>query len=155
MDAKPSFLALLKQEHVEVQDYLMKLLQMGDETAVDPRGNEELFEKMKMALMRHMKAEENVFYPALLEFDEARDAVLEAIEEHHVSDLVLKELEQLDPTSDNCEAKLKVFIELINHHIKEEESVIFPLATKLLDEDELADLEEMFRVEEEYFKSAA
>ncbi len=40
-----------------------------------------------------MKAEESAFYPALMEKKEAREDAMEGIEEHHVSELVLKELE--------------------------------------------------------------
>jgi hypothetical protein len=40
-----------------------------------------------------MKAEESAFYPLLMEKKEAREDAMEGIEEHHVSELVLKELE--------------------------------------------------------------
>jgi len=47
-----------------------------------------------------MKAEEITFYQALLAKKEARDVTLEGAEEHHVSELVLKELENMPKYQD-------------------------------------------------------
>ena len=47
------------------------------------------------ALDAHELMEESVLYPALHSHPEARDVVLEGFEEHHVADLIVKELQDV------------------------------------------------------------
>ena len=61
----------------------------------------------------------------------AEEMVNEALEEHHVVDLVLNELPQVDPEDERFEAKMTVLSELVLHHADEEEREMFKLATKL------------------------
>jgi hypothetical protein len=52
----------------------------------------------------------------------------EAIEEHHVAHLLIGELKSMSPSDDRYDAKFKVLAESVKHHIKEEESQVFPKA---------------------------
>ena len=61
--------------------------------------------------------------------------VLEALEEHHVVKLVLEELPTVDPEDESFTAKMTVLGELVEHHADEEEEDMFPLASKLGDEE--------------------
>ena len=81
----------------------------------------------------HELIEEKVLYPALRPFSEARDVVLEGGEEHHVADLLLRELKAVAPGDERWAAKLKVLQESIEHHIQEEERLMFPTARGVLD----------------------
>ena len=49
---------------------------------------------MKQLLTTHETIEEEIFYPALKQFAEAKDIVLEAYEEHEVVETIMGELEQ-------------------------------------------------------------
>ena len=75
----------------------------------------------------------------------AREMTMEAFEEHHVVDLVLAELPKVDPEDERFEAKMTVLMELVEHHVEEEEEEMFKLAQKL-GNDELKALGE--RMEE-------
>ena len=81
-----------------------------------------------------------MLYPALKEHPETRDIVLEGFQEHHVADLVMKELHETAPSDEAWGAKFKVFKENIEHHIGEEEGPMFRGARGVLPRDELTAL---------------
>ena len=91
-------------------------------------------------LVVHERVEEQVLYPALKPHAEARDLVLEGYQEHHVADVVLKELHGLPPSDERWGAKFKVLKENIEHHIEEEEGKMFKTARSVLGRDRLEQL---------------
>lgn len=52
----------------------------------------------------------------------------EAVEEHHLVHVLIKELKKLKPKDEVFQAKFKVLGELVKHHIEEEEGEILPKA---------------------------
>jgi hemerythrin-like domain-containing protein len=104
-------------------------------------------ERIAQALKMHTQIEEEIFYPAVAEIgsQKAREMTMEAFEEHHVVDLVLAELPKVDPEDERFEAKMTVLMELVEHHVEEEDKEMFKLAQKL-GNDELKALGE--RMEE-------
>jgi hemerythrin-like domain-containing protein len=87
--------------------------------------------------------EEQVFYPMVrAEVPGAGDEVLEAIEEHHIVKWVLNELEHLPPDAENYDAKVTVLTENVRHHVKEEETELFPDVRKALGRKRLAEVGE-------------
>jgi hemerythrin-like domain-containing protein len=143
------FLETLKTDHEEVKGMLEKLSE-GPKTA---KARESLFTKLKKELIPHMKGEEKHFYSVLAEKKQARMQSMEALEEHHVAEVVLKELDKLPKGAENWGAKLKVFKELLEHHIEEEEGEVFETAEEELDEDMLDQIMESFQKEKEKIKN--
>lgn len=140
MAKKPSLNAieLLMKDHEKVR----KLLDQLDKTRAGDRRNE-LFKKIEQELKIHTQIEEEIFYPA---YEQAvrkksdRKLYFEAIEEHHVVDLVLPEMAQSDPNTEEWAAKAKVLKDLVEHHASEEETEMFPVALDLMTVDELEEL---------------
>jgi hemerythrin superfamily protein len=130
----------IRMDHDEVKDMLDKLEQT---TGSKNRGT--LFEKFKQELIPHMKAEEKSLYPALAKEKSAREDALEAVEEHHVAEMVLKELDKMSKDDEKWKAKLLVFKEIVNHHIEEEEGKIFEHAREAFDEEQLEVIFEDFQ----------
>jgi hemerythrin-like domain-containing protein len=131
-------ISLLKQDHKNVRQLLKKL-----ESAEEGDERLELFNQIETELKVHTQIEEEIFYPAFHEAAEGeKDEHLyyEAVEEHHVVDMVLPEITDTDENSDEFAAKGKVLKDLVEHHIEEEEGQMFPKARKLLDTSELKDL---------------
>ena len=127
-------LALLKEDHEKVK----RLLEEGESTT--ERGvktRDQLFDRLKSELEIHERIEEEVLYPALKSHPTARELALEGYEEHHVVDTILAELEQTDPSDEQWGAKFKVAKENLEHHIKEEETEMFPKAREAFSRDEL------------------
>ena len=136
------FLSHLRKEHREVTSILDQLKE-GD----GKKG--ELFSKLKTQLVPHLKAEEKVFYPLLMEKKDARDETLEAFEEHHITQVLFTELEKMADTDERWDAKLKVLKELVDHHVKEEERNIFKLAEQQLPKDQFPAILENFEKEKQ------
>jgi hemerythrin superfamily protein len=133
---------LLKKQHRQVKGLFKQL-----EKTETGRGRRDLMERIAQALKMHTQIEEEIFYPAVAEIgsQKAREMTMEAFEEHHVVDLVLAELPKVDPEDERFEAKMTVLMELVEHHVEEEEKEMFKLAQKL-GNDELKALGE--RMEE-------
>jgi hemerythrin-like domain-containing protein len=136
-------ITLLKEDHEKVRGLLKQL-----ESAKAPRRREELLAKIDEEVRIHSTIEEEIFYPAFREAAEKkedRELFFEALEEHHVVDLVMPEAKETEPGAEEFAAKAKVLKELIEHHADEEEKEMFPKAKKLMDREELLDLGERIR----------
>jgi hemerythrin-like domain-containing protein len=132
-------ITMLKTDHDKVKQLLTEL-ESTTERGVKTRA--ELFSTIKGELTVHEIIEEEIFYPALKSHPKAKDIVLEAFEEHHVVDLLMSELEELDVTDETWGAKAIVMKENIEHHIEEEEGEMFRQARRVFDRQELDDLGE-------------
>ena len=83
-----------------------------------------------MDLEIHAELEEKLIYPAIRQEIEEDDMMNEAVEEHHLVHVLIKELKKLKPADEIFQAKFKVLGELVKHHIEEEEGEILPKAEK-------------------------
>jgi hemerythrin-like domain-containing protein len=83
----------------------------------------------------HTKIEEEIFYPAYKDAVKTKSdsrLYFEALEEHHVVDLVMPEIKSTARDSEEFGAKAKVLKDLIEHHAEEEETQMFPKARKAM-----------------------
>jgi hemerythrin-like domain-containing protein len=138
--AEKDAITLLKADHQRVRGLLDELERSTGKAAAR---REKLLATIEQELQIHTHIEEDVFYPAF--FDAARkgedkELYYEAVEEHHVVDLVLPEIKETDPSSDKFAAKAKVLKDLVKHHAEEEESEMFPRARKLMTREDLVRL---------------
>lgn len=132
-------IALLKADHKTVEALFKQFekLQKGDGT---PSQKKKVVTQIIKELATHASIEEQVFYPRVKEEHEEVDAVLEAVEEHHLVKITLGELEKLPPTDETYDAKVTVLIEMVRHHVKEEEHKMFPEVRSLVGRKVLLDL---------------
>lgn len=128
---------LLKKQHRQVE----KLFKEVEKTE-DPKQRRKLMEQVAADLKMHTQIEEEIFYPAVREVGTAKaeEMIDEAFEEHHVVDLVLAELPQVDPEDERFAAKMTVLSELVKHHVEEEEEEMFPMAEKKLGAERIKEL---------------
>jgi hypothetical protein len=97
------------------------------------------------ALYPHIMGEDaSIFDYLQKQGDKARAGALEAMQEHHVDKVLLKELMDLDVDDEIFIAKAKVLREVNNHHLKEEEDEHFPRLEALASEEELDSLFEAY-----------
>ena len=127
-----------------------RCLRSTSEKAVGKR--EKLLASIEQELTIHTRIEEEIFYPAFRDAARKKDdgkLYFEALEEHHVVDMVLPEIKSADVESEQFAAKAKVLKDLVEHHAEEEETEMFPRARKLMTHDELLRLgAEMTRLKE-------
>jgi hemerythrin superfamily protein len=142
----PDALELLHGDHEEVA----ALFKTALDDAASPATKKAAIAKVCLALTVHAKMEEKLFYPALRKAgkQKEKESVLEAAEEHAcVKDLVAK-IKRVQGRDETLEAKVLVLKELVEHHVKEEESEIFDQARKVLGKKLQALGEEMQRFKE-------
>lgn len=118
----------------------------------DEEKHKQLFEQISAELKTHTHIEETIFYPALKNYEELKDMVLEAFEEHKQVRTLIREIENLTDGSEKLDAKLKVVIDNVEHHIEEEENEMFPKVEQLFSEAELEDLGDQMDVEKKSFQ---
>ena len=135
--SQPDAIALLKADHENMRELLSQL----EEAEGDER--QRTLKTIEHELKVHTQIEEDIFYPAFREAAEKeddRELYFEALEEHHVVDLVLPEIKATAPEAEEFPAKAKVLKDLVEHHAEEEETEMFPRARKLMDREQLAEL---------------
>jgi hemerythrin superfamily protein len=126
-------IVMLRDDHKTVEALFKKLDR--DDLSVVPA--------ICAALTQHAYIEEQVFYPAVRdEVDDALDEVLEAVEEHHLVKVLISELEALDPGEESYKAKATVLMELVRHHVEEEEAEMFPQVREALGRKRLTEIGE-------------
>jgi hemerythrin-like domain-containing protein len=138
----PDAIALLEADHRRLEE----LLKQGEETTERAaKSRRELLKTITSELKVHELIEEKILYPALKAHPEGRDIVLEGFEEHHVADLIVKELRALRVSAEEWGAKFKVLKENIEHHIQEEEGPMFRTARGVFTREDLQAMGAMMR----------
>jgi hemerythrin-like domain-containing protein len=141
-------ISLLTQDHREVKR-LLNSLDRTTERATSRR--EKLLKQIETEIKVHTQLEEEIFYPAYRDAVRKSDGHLyyEALEEHHLVDIVLPELNSTKTDSEEFGAKAKVLKDLIDHHAGEEEREMFPKARKAMGSDQLRELGDRMRARKE------
>jgi hemerythrin-like domain-containing protein len=129
----PNAIELLTQDHVYVKDLFQQYKAAGNRAYQKKQG---IAEEVFAALEAHTTLEEELFYRAMKRKmdQDGKDLVAEAVEEHHIVTTLIGELKDLDPKDERYDAKFKVLMEQVEHHIEEEEGEMFPEAEEVLGE---------------------
>lgn len=109
-------IALLKADHRQVETWFKQF-----ERARSTHRKQALANKICSALKIHTEIEEEIFYPAFLEWTGDADLHHEAVVEHAGAKRLITEIEASSPADDYFDAKVTVLSEMIKHHVKEEE----------------------------------
>ena len=124
--AKPAAkdaIALLKADHEAVSQLFAEF-----ETSRSVSNKKALVAEICTALSVHAQIAEEIFYPAVKAALKDKLLVPEAMVEHAgVKDLIAQ-LQGVDPDGEMYDAKVKVLSEYVKHHVKEEQSEMFPQA---------------------------
>jgi hemerythrin-like domain-containing protein len=141
----PNAITMLKSDHATVKR-LLRELESTTERAVKQR--ESLVSEIEREIKLHSQLEEEIFYPAFkakTENTDAEDLFYEAAEEHHVVDMVLPALKAANPKSHEFGAKAKVLKDLVEHHIREDETQMFAQARSLFSDEQLRELGDLMQ----------
>ncbi len=130
---------LLKEDHQEVMRMIAELESADDEAGTDPLDTE-IFNRLNESLKMHTRMEEEIFYPAMEQFNDTRQMVQEAYKEHDQVDQFLARLATLAPNQEQFQDTLSELRDAIEHHVDEEEGELFPKAEELLDQKKLNEM---------------
>lgn len=135
---------MLKQDHDKVERAFKEFEKMDRHDAEACR---RLIQTVCDELKMHAALEEEVFYPAVREAIGDEDLMNEAAVEHETASMLVDQLENMGTDDPNYFATFKVLGEYVRHHIKEEQSEMFPAAKKA--KLDLAALAERMRARKE------
>lgn len=122
-------ISLLTADHEKVQDLFKRFDALKD--ADDARSAQERQRIVAAAcaeLTVHTTLEEEIFYPAVRAAIDDADLMNEAQVEHDGAKALIEQLGKLTAKNEMFNAKFTVLSEYVNHHIKEEQSELFPQA---------------------------
>jgi len=146
-------ITIIKKDHRALEALFADFESLGEKAFVKKN---ELSDIIIDELTKHAKMEEKYLYPRLKDaFSDEDDKLVEEAEaEHHVVKITMMEIKMLPPQDPQFIAKMTLLKELVNHHVKEEEKEMLPLAEKQLSKDHLATIgEEMVKFKENAKKS--
>lgn len=142
----------MKNEHDKMRKMVEKIKDTTDR-AIKTREKE--FEKLYIEIKAHHEAEERVLVPVLKNEDDTKEDGMEMIEEHHVLEDLLEDLDNLSKGDESWIVKFGVMDEILEHHFEEEENDIKEKARKQFDKKLLEDLYEKFEDEKQKQKQKA
>jgi hemerythrin superfamily protein len=124
-ESDDSALKLLEEDH-EAVDALFKQYEESKDEA-KPSQKQRLAKQICQMLTVHATIEEEIFYPAVRNIESGtRDLVNEAAVEHQSLKDIIGRLDAAPPSDPLYDAGVKVLAEYVKHHVKEEESELFP-----------------------------
>lgn len=138
---------LLTADHRKVQELFDRVRE--DEADAGRR----TFPEIRRELETHTHIEEQIFYPHLLKVgdEKLQSLTREALEEHRQVKNVLDDIETRSGDNDDFNAKLKVLMEDVEHHVDEEEDEMFPLVRGQIDDEMLTRLGALLEAEKKRF----
>ncbi len=145
-------LSFLEKQHTE----LRKLISELEEKTTRRDGNKaEAFTALKKLLVPHMKSEEEIFYPLLLENEDARLFTYMAYEVHRMASIIIGDIDEERNNEERWAAQFRVLRQLFFDHIDQEEEDLYAFleqfdagrmkgALEALQEKQRSVVEEMF-----------
>ncbi|MGZ4142942.1 MAG: hemerythrin domain-containing protein [Actinomycetota bacterium] len=133
---------LLREDHKKVQQLFKRFEGLGPNAS---KAKRDIVEKVIEELSVHSAIEEQILYPVARETLEDDSIVLEDLEEHHILKWQLSELADMQPEDERYDAKLRVLMENVRHHVKEEEGELFPELRERLGRKRLQEIGDMLK----------
>lgn len=122
-------LGTLKKDH----DILRECLFVLKDESADLDLLQKAFSKLIPFLQAHNRSEEQVVYKFMLSRQGLEQMAIDGQEEHLVVEQLMNELQtQASECDVKWRAKAKAFAEIIEQHVNEEESQVFPILKKQL-----------------------
>lgn len=119
--AAPSdLLELLRQDHMKIDELFYQF-----EQAESDAEKRRIVEQIYLELLPHAQAEEELFYPALRDVTDDEESVEDAYSEHAAAKKTIKSIIESDPDDMTFDMKVKMLQKAIQHHVREEETVLF------------------------------
>lgn len=121
----------------------------------DPAKRLDLWSKIRGELLAHEQGELEVVYPAFRQHAELRAYAEEHDQEAGSLEAMISELDGIDTGSEAWMPKFEALVQLVKHHVEEEEGRFFPDAADVFSKEESADLDQRFLANKESAQQGA
>jgi hemerythrin superfamily protein len=125
----PSITKMIRADHSHV---MVTSHQYSADTAADRK--KAIASTVMAALEIHAQLEEEIFYPALQAVDPGDQVLQQAKPQHDEMRRLIGELRQTEPDSPRHDTLFATLMREVIHHVADEETVLLPLAERLLKE---------------------
>ena len=144
-----SLIEVLKRDHREIERLCRSVKDAsGADRAL-------VFARLRDLIVAHARGEEQTFYSTFQEDEFLRHSILEGYEEHRIVERLLGEMADLPPDDEQWGVKLDVLVEMLDHHVAEEERDTFPVAARSVGSVVMAELGEAYeRLRDREFQKA-
>ena len=122
--ARTEVLDQLKEDHKRVKKAYREFTKLDVDE--DPTRCEALVRQVLAELEVHAALEEELLYPAARDAIADPDLIDEAEVEHESAHALMGQLKSMDAQDDKFAARFTVLCEYVTHHVKEEETELFP-----------------------------
>lgn len=133
----------LHNDHQEVSALIEQIMNTEESSE-----RTSLFKEMMNMLLAHSHAEQQVLYKKMEKSDDekARKFALEGTNEHQIVEQQLQQMAKArNKATEQWTAQLTVLRELVNHHVREEESTGFSCARSEFDKEQLEKFGQQFQ----------
>ena len=131
-EKKLDILEKLACDHVKQKELCQTLLA----TSGDTKQRRDTYEQLKTELVAHAAAEEMAFYSPLMSDVDGVEIARHSVAEHKDLDDLIKKVDDADIASSAWLQHFKNLAHKVEHHVDEEEADVFPVAKKLLSQQE-------------------
>ena len=133
----------LHKDHQEVSALIEQIMNTEESSE-----RTSLFKEMMNMLLAHSQAEQQVLYKKMEKSDDekTRKFALEGTNEHQIVEQQLQQMAKArNKATEQWTAQLTVLRELVNHHVREEESTGFSCARSEFDKEQLDKFGQQFQ----------
>lgn len=124
--ANSELVLALKKDHDSLRELMDDL--KADKPLATKRN---VYRRFRQLLKSHSRAEEEAVYEPCLEFRDLKKETYEGYTEHEVADMLMAKIAKArDPQK--WEAAVEVLVEMMEHHLDEEERDLFPIIERKL-----------------------
>ncbi|HMN67975.1 MAG TPA: hemerythrin domain-containing protein [Bdellovibrionales bacterium] len=132
-------ISVIEEDHKPLKE-LIKIMKDSEKSLTERR---QAFMEFAPLLMTHAKSEEKALYEHMKTVAGLKEHAFEGDTEHMVADQLCEEIKRTT-NEDAMGAKIKVLVEMVEHHIKEEEKDILPDVKKKVGKDKLVFLTKVY-----------
>lgn len=129
----------LHRDHEKIKSLFEQLEAAGDG---QENRREALFSSLYRELDIHTQAEEKYFYSRLRGEADTRELTLESLDDHKLARRLLGELDSMDKGTPEWTFKCRTLRDTVEGHVEMEEEQMFPMAQRILDDEEAAGIAE-------------
>ncbi|MEN6615576.1 MAG: hemerythrin domain-containing protein [Syntrophorhabdus sp.] len=144
--AKPGdeLFQLLRQDHQRIRQIFIQNKGAPGEVSPSPG---ELLRELRAELVPHMIAEEKTLYAEMYKKDSTREMAKQTVKEHQDIKRVMNELQNMRDDEVNSSPRISELRQLVNNHVRNEETMLFRSARDNLDPNILNSLAARFQQE--------
>lgn len=129
----------LHEEHIKAADMLKKLATTADSDVRKP-----IWDQVSLELTAHVRAEDEVVYRRLATLEGLGEKTAHTVKEHDKIEALIRQVDALQPSDPRFVEKVEALCEAVEHHVREEEHQILPMAEKQLGAVALKEMTALF-----------